>query len=147
MTASGLRLLAEDAEDLAILSVHLQDAVARIGDMAYLPRQKRFAALVSRFCWEGCDEAATGERVLAGLHFDRVLGVKAYKVRQNDPDAVVQVLALNFAPKGEVAGVVELLLAGGGCIRLEVECIDAQLRDLTETWPAAARPKHGLEET
>ena len=147
MSSNGLRLLAEDAEDLAVLSVHLQDAVLRIGDMAYLPKQKRFAALVNRFCWEGCDEAATGERVLAGLHFDRVLGVKASKVRQDSPDAVVQLLALHFEPKGDVAGTVEFLLAGGGRIRLEVECIDAQLRDLSESWPASARPKHGLEET
>lgn len=147
MTKSGLRLLAEDAEDLAVLSAHLQDAVVRIGDMAYLPKQKRFAALVNRFCWEGCDEVATGERVLAGLHFDRVRGVKAQKVRQDDPEAVVQLLALNYEPTDEVAGTVELLLAGGGRIRLDVECVDAQLRDLSETWPAAARPKHGLEET
>ena len=88
-----------------------------------------------------------GERVLAGLHFDRVLGVKASKVRQDSPDAVVQLLALHFEPKGDVAGTVEFLLAGGGRIRLEVECIDAQLRDLSESWPASARPKHGLEET
>ena len=37
-----LRLLALDAEDLALVSAHVQDAVLRVGDLAYLPRKKAF---------------------------------------------------------------------------------------------------------
>jgi hypothetical protein len=143
--SDGLRLMAEDEEDLAILSAHLQDAVMRVGDLAYLKKSRRFAAFVNRFCWEGCPEGSTGERTRSGLHFNNVLNVQAMNVRQNDPDAVVELLALRFEPKSDGAGLIDLRLAGGGRIRLEVEAIDAALRDISEHWPARARPAHSLE--
>jgi hypothetical protein len=80
------------------------------------------------------------------LHFDNVLSVKALNVRQTDPDAVIELLALRFEPKAEGAGYIDLMLAGGGRIRLEVEAIEATLRDISEHWPARARPAHSLEE-
>ena len=142
----ALRLIAEDEEDLAIISAHLQDAVMRIGDMVYLPKSRRFAAFMNRYCWEGCGEDGLGERTLSGLHFNNVLKVKAMNVRQDDPEAVAELLALKFEPKGEGAGTVDLLLAGGGRIRLEVEAIEATLRDISEHWPARARPAHSLDD-
>ena len=144
--SEGLRLIAEDEEDLAILSAHLQDAVMRIGDLAYLPKSRRFAAFLNRYCWEGCGDDAVGERTRSGLHFNNVLSVRAMNVRQDKPDAIVELLALRFHPKGEGAGAIDLMLAGGGCIRLEVEAIDAALRDISRHWPARARPAHSLDD-
>ena len=140
-----LRLLAQDEEDLKIISAHLQDAVMRVGDLAYLPKHRRFAALVNRFCWEDCGEGNFGVRVRAGLHFDGVLKVQSQNLRQDDPDAVAVLLAIDFTPESDGGGVIDLLLSGGGRIRLEVECIDAALRDITEPRPAVARPAHDLE--
>jgi hypothetical protein len=146
---TALRLLAEDEEDLNIVSAHLQDAVIRIGDLAYLPKQHRFAALVNRFCWEGCPEGQKGTRVQSGLHFDTVLNVQSNHVRRDDPNAVVELLAIKFSADGGAGGggggAIELLLAGGGRIKLDVECIDVQLRDMTAPRPAVARPAHDLE--
>ena len=99
-----MKLLAEDEEDLKIISAHLQDAVLRVGDLAYLPKQQRFAALVNRFCWEGCREGEIGARVQAGLHFDGVLKVQSQNVRQDDPDAVAELLAIHFTPRAKAAG-------------------------------------------
>jgi hypothetical protein len=144
---NALRLLAEDEEDLHIVSAHLQDAVIRVGDLAYMPGQRRFAALVNRFCWEGCPEGQVGTRVRSGLHFNSVLKVQASRLRREDPDAVVELLAIKFTPRGEAGGAIELMLAGGGCIKLDVECIDVQLRDMTEPRPAVARPAHDLEQS
>ncbi len=141
----GLRLLAEDEDDLKIISAHLQDAVTRVGDLAYLPRSRRFAAIVNRYCWEGCGDDAIGERRRAGLHFDGVLAVKALNVRQNDPNAIIELLTIKFTPENDGAGTIDLMLAGGGCIRLNVEAIDVTLRDMEEHWPATARPVHGVE--
>jgi hypothetical protein len=140
-----LRLLAEDEEDLKIISAYLQDAVMRVGDLAYLARHRRFAALVNRFCWEDCGEGNLGVRVRAGLHFDGVLKVQAQNVRQDDPDAVAVLLDIEFTPEKDGGGVIDLMLSGGGRIRLQVECIEAALRDITEPRPAVARPAHDLE--
>jgi len=149
MSAEGIRLLATDEEDLKILSVHLQDAVARLGDFVYQAKRRRFVALFNRFRWEdaGRTRQAPGMRVRSGLHFDDVLSVKSQNVRRGDPDAVVELLALRFVPGEDGAGVVEFVLAGGGVIRLEVECIDAQLRDVSKPWPAVARPAHDTART
>jgi Protein of unknown function (DUF2948) len=146
MTDGGLNLGAEDEEDLAILSAHLQDAVVRVGDLAYLKKSRRFAAFLNRYCWEGCPEGSLGERTRSGLHFNNVIKVQAMNVRQDDPDAIVELLALKFELQGDGGGIIDLLLAGGGRIRLEVEAIDAGLRDISEHWPARARPEHSLGE-
>ena len=142
---TALRLLAEDDEDLKIVSAHLQDAVIRIGDMIFQPKHHRFVAVLDRFCWEGCGAAGPGSRVRAGLHFDSVLKVQSQNMRQTDPEAVAVLLAIEFTPSGEGAGYIDLFFAGGGRIRLHVECIDAVLRDMAEPRPAVARPAHDLE--
>ena len=137
-----LKLAAADAEDLEILSARLQDAAAKIKDLVWLPKQRRFAALFNRFRWEDSQGQAT--RVRAGLHFDGVLSVKSQHMKRGAPDAVVSLLTIRFAPKDgeDPGGTVELVFAGGGTIRLEVECIDAELRDLTGPWAALGRPRH-----
>jgi hypothetical protein len=140
-----LKLLVQDEEDLGVVSACLQDAVIRAGDIAYIAKQRRFAAVLSRFCWEGCPDGEKGTRVRSGLHFDSVLSVKTTHVTRENPDAVAELLAIQFHGEGETGGTIELVLAGGGRIRLEVECIDAQLCDLTEPRPAIARPAHNLE--
>ena len=142
---SALKLLAQDDEDLKILSAHVQDSVMRVGDLAYLPKQHRFAMLLNRFCWEECAEAGIGARVLTGLHFDGVLKVQTHNLRQDRPDAVVALLAIEFTAADDGGGTIDLVLAGGGRVRLFVECIDAVLRDMAEPRPAVARPEHDLE--
>jgi len=136
------KLAAADAEDLEVLSARLQDATAKLKDLVWLPKQHRFAALFNRYRWE--ETRGAGTRVRAGLHFDGVLAVKSQSLKRGAPDAVVSLLTIQFTPKGgeDPGGVVELVFAGGGSLRLEVECIDAQLRDLTGPWAAIARPKH-----
>ena len=66
---SGLKLLAQDDEDLKIISAHLQDAIMRVGDMVYLPRRRRFVAVMNRFCWEDCGEHQAGRARSGGTAF------------------------------------------------------------------------------
>src|SRR5581483_7546374 len=95
-TAEGMTrevLAAQDAEDLKVISAALQDAVARVGDLVWLPKTRRFAALFNRFKWE----AATGKRsrnlrVRSGLRIDSVLSAKSYKINRGAPDAVLSLL-------------------------------------------------------
>lgn len=142
-----LSLLAEDEEDLSIMSAYLQDAIVRLRDIAYLPKSRRFALLANRYCWE-CDvDGEVGSRKFAGIHFDAVVRAKSTNIRRTNPDAVLQLLAVRFVRNEEEGegGIVDLCFAGGGRIRLEVECIDAALRDLSGPWQARGRPAHSLE--
>ncbi len=137
-----LKLAAADAEDLLMLSARLQDAVGKLKDFVWLPKQRRFAAMVNRFRWE--DAKGPGTRVRAVLRFDGVSKVQSINVKQGAPDAVISLLAITFVPNddNDPAGTIELALAGGGTIRLSVECIDAELADQTGHWAARAKPDH-----
>ena len=143
-------LTAADADDLQVISARLQDAVAQVKDLVWLPKTRRFAALFNRFKWETAEERkGRGDnlRVRAGLHFDGVLAVRSQNMLRGDDDAVVALLAIAFTPKGaeDPGGAIDLLFAGGGAIRLEVECIDAGLSDLSGEWAALGRPEHQTE--
>jgi hypothetical protein len=139
-----LRLIAQDEEDLKIISAHLQDAVVKVSDMAYLPHSRRFVIVLNRFCWED-RSAPQGMRARAGLHFDGVLKVQAQNLRQDDANAVLELLAIAFNKGGDAGGSVDLSFAGGAKLRLVVECIDAAMADIGGPWPATARPKHRLD--
>lgn len=142
---SRLKLAAADAEDLEVISARLQDAVLKLKNVSWQPRKRRFAAVVNRLQWE----AGGQTRVRAGLHFDGVLKVQSQKVKLGAGEAVVSILAVTFTANGgeDPGGVIEIVLAGGGVFRLTVECIDAQLVDLTSSWAARARPDHESEKT
>ncbi len=148
---SDLRLSAEDAADLEVISAFLQDAVTKVGDLAFLPSARRFAMVLNRFRWEG--ETATGksagalrthERVRAGLHFENVLKAQARGIRQDHADGVLNLLALRFEELDTPSGIVILTFSGGGELRLEVEALDAHLSDLGLVWPTPNLPEHDL---
>jgi hypothetical protein len=149
MSANGLVLTAEDAEDLQIIAARLQDAVGQLKDFVYLPKKRRFAALLNRFEWERSEKSRGGGnlRVRSGLRFDDVLSVKSKNLKLGAPNAVVSLLTISFARKSQddSAGTIELVFSGGGVIRLEVECIDAGLQDVSGAWSARGRPVHELE--
>lgn len=129
-----LKLIAFDGEDLAVLSAHLQDATLGVADMAYLPRQKRFVAIANRFHWTHALDggAASGEQWPAALRLERVLGARFMGIDLETGTAVLSLLAVQYAPvaPSEPEGFVTLYFAGGGAIRLQVECVEAELRDL-----------------
>jgi hypothetical protein len=138
-----LKLAALDADDLAVVSAHLQDAILRAGDLAYLPRERRFALVARRFDWTA-PEGTPPRRRLTGLHFDRVLGVRARGVPRDEPDAVLELLAITFEPGESPSGTATLVFAGGAAIRLDLECIEAGMKDLGPVWEAESRPVHAV---
>lgn len=143
---ADLKLLAFDADDLAVVSAHLQDAVLQVADMAYLPKERRFAAIANRFDWA----AATGahgdkpalERRRTALRFERVLGARLQGIDLKAKRQVLSLLAVQFEEQDTPGGFITLIFAGGGAIRLTVECIECELRDLGAAWAARGQPVH-----
>ncbi|WMT87754.1 DUF2948 family protein [Pelagibacterium sp. 26DY04] len=142
---TDLKLLALDSEDLEIVSAHLQDAVVRVGDMGYSKSDKRFVLLMNRYAWEAGDARGRGQRKRAGLHFDHVTVAHAEGFDLKSKEGVLELLAVTFEPKDAPSGEVLLTFAGGGRVRLEVECLEARLRDLGGVWAAKAQPKHDVD--
>ena len=117
--AEPLRLLAEDADDLQIISAALQDAILKPVDIVWERQARRLTIAFSRFCWE-----CGGTRVLSAMQFGDVLAVKSRRLPRN-PDASLELLALDFEPTEAPSGRVILMFAGGGDLRIDVECLDA----------------------
>ncbi|MEJ1161773.1 DUF2948 family protein [Prosthecomicrobium sp. N25] len=136
-----LKLMALDAEDLKVVSACIQDAVLKVGDLRWQARDKRFVVAMNRLAWEEQPETGTCQRRRACLHFDRVLSVKSSGVPKDRPGEVLCLLAVTFSETDAPAGMVDLVFAGGGAIRLTVECLEAQLADLGAAW-AARLPAH-----
>ena len=140
-----LKLIAFDADDLKVISAHLQDAVFRVGDLAFLPRERRFAAVGNRFDWSDALAAAQPAdyvRRRAALRFERVLRAKVQGIDLDAKDKVVALLAIAFEAGEAPEGSMTLHFADGGAIRLEVECIEAELTDLGPVWRASTKPQH-----
>ncbi len=142
MTDAPLKLLARDAEDLSVMSVHLQDAELKIADLVYLPRERRFAFAVDRFDWERRTLENKNCRRRTAVHFEDVTKVSSRGVPLDDKAAKLNLLALAFEPGEEPSGAVNLLIEGGGIIRVEVDCLEAALKDLGPTWDCGCCPSH-----
>ena len=142
-----LKLLALDEEDLAVVSSHLQDAVLKVGDVAYLPSQKRFAAILNRFDWESASgqENKDYQRRRSALRFDRVLSAKHKGLRLDAPNSVLSLLAVCFEAGDAPSGRVTLTFSGDVLIQLEVECLEVELRDLGPAWSTRHKPEHSGE--
>ncbi len=145
-----LKLFAFDADDLGVISAHLQDALLKVGDIAFLPGERRFAALGNRFDWadalqNGKGGTAEYVRRRMALRFERVLAAKVQSIDLQRKGAVLSLLTIGFEPNPapeDPGGHIVLRFADGGAIRLEVECIEAELQDLGPVWRAKSMPQH-----
>lgn len=139
-----LKLLALDDEDLQIISAHMQDSVFKASDLEWHGKRGHFYLVVNRFVWEKAARASEGyERRKAALSFKRVQAVRTLGIDRRDDQAVYSLLAIRFSRKDEGPdGTIELTLAGGSAISLDVECIEAQLADTGGVWGTENRPKH-----
>jgi hypothetical protein len=138
-----LKLHAADLKDLSVISAMVQDALAPIGDIAFLADEGSFVMALNRFRWEDAKADAHGgdgtahQRVHAGLRFDRVKSVQYRNIDLRDRGRYLDLLAI-ACDEGRVV----LHFAGGAAIRLEVEELACALGDLDEPWPTAWKPAH-----
>jgi Protein of unknown function (DUF2948) len=142
-----LKFVVLDEEDLEVVSTHLQDAVVKVADVHWRPAEKRLVLALNRFDWEGAQcQNPEFHRRRSALRFERVLSCKCKSVNPAGQDAVLNLLAVEFTETDAPAGVVTLTFSGGPALRLEVECLEAELADLGPEWTAAACPAHAVSD-
>jgi hypothetical protein len=139
----GLKLLALESEGLGVISAHVQNTCVKRSDMAWLPRQRRFVVAGMRYDWVAAKHGPA-ERVSSVLRFDRVLKVSHLGLSEKGDDAVLNLLAVTFVKTEPPAGLITLAFADGTLIRLEVECVEAELCDMGLRRPATACQGHAL---
>jgi len=129
--AAQLKLIALDADDLMVISAHVQDARVKVSDIIWRQNEKRLVVGMSRLDWE---QSLAGEtsprRLIAALRFDRVLACKSRSIDLGTPDAALELLAIEFHPAEPPSGSAVLLFSHGGALRLDLECLECELTDL-----------------
>ncbi|KJS10946.1 MAG: hypothetical protein VR78_13635 [Hoeflea sp. BRH_c9] len=139
----SLKLIALDETDLAVISACLQDAVFKTGDTAFLARDRIFTLEANRFVWEEGSDKKSFERRRSLIAFKQVQAVKSRGIDLKADDTVHSLLAVTFSAGEEApAGAIELLLSGGGGIRLEVDCVEVQFADIGGGWETKFKPRH-----
>jgi hypothetical protein len=143
-----LRLRAEDAGDLQVLSALVQDAVLTAADMAWDRGRRRFSLLLNRFRWEDKPAAQRRgrefERVRSVLAADDVMSVARQGLDPKDGDTVLSLLALGWEPREDGTGRIVLTFSGDGAVALEVEALNLVLQDVTRPYaaPSGKAPEH-----
>jgi hypothetical protein len=143
-----LRLVAQDAEDLRVISTLVQDAVLPVTELKFDPRRRRFAALLNRFRWEDRDQAQRAgrpyERVRSLLVVEDVRKVQSTGFDRAEHDLVLSLLSMTFEAGQDGTGRLTLVLAGDGAVALEVEALEVRLDDVTRPYraPSGQVPHH-----
>ncbi len=155
-----LKIIARDAEDLAVVSACLQDALIPLNEMRYLPEERRFIMVANRFRWEravqGGQEPAPAtdasfesdedfgalQRTNAGICIDRVVAVRSRSIDRSRPDDFLSLLSVQLD-----GNKLSFLFAGGGVIQEEIEALALYLSDLGKAWPTQWLPEHAPDST
>ena len=95
--AEKLKLLAQDADDLVLISAALQDAQVKLADISYAPAARTLTFPLTRHRWE----ADGREQVASAVQFGDVLNVK---VRGLDRDKTCSLMAVEFMENAEPPG-------------------------------------------
>ena len=141
MATTQLKLMALDADDLAVISAHVQDARVRTSEIIWRQGEKRLVIGMRRLDWEQtlCGET-TQRRLIAALRFDRVLSCKSRHIDLEAQDAVLDLVGIEFHEGEAPSGSALLVFAQGGALRLDVECLECELTDLGADDPSTSDP-------
>ena len=145
-----LKLVALDKDDIEVVSAHVQDALVRVAEIFWRPREHRFVMALKRFDWMNAVDLGGSKdgyspdyrRCRTALRFERVTACKCRNLDQANKDTTLNLLAVKFDAGNGPSGAITLTFSGGGAIRLDVECLEAELADLGEVYAAVSCPDH-----
>ena len=141
-----LKLTTLDADDLGVISAACQDALVAVRDCAYFKDEKRFVLLLNRFRWEADPTVeAAYSRTHSALVFNEVTAVRHHEIPLDEPDRMLELLALVLDYRGDGDRSVTLRFAAGRAIRLEIARLACHLGDVGEPWATPWKPAHPVE--
>jgi hypothetical protein len=120
-----------------------QDAVFPSSEMILNSEKRRFAILLNRYLWEK-NKSKNAERAQAVLAFEDVKNVQTQNINKSDNNLALCLLNISFKAEEDGMGTIQIILSGGGKIRLQVEALEVSLRDVTQPYLAPSRliPHH-----
>src|SRR4029078_10148206 len=122
-----LKLIALDADDLAVISAHVQDARVQASDIVWRQDEKRLVVGMNRLDWEQTLSGGTApRRSLAAVRFDRVLSCKSRNIDLEVPEAMLELVGIEFHPGEAPGGSALLLFRHGGAPRSDGGCTETE---------------------
>ncbi|MFL2843986.1 MAG: DUF2948 family protein [Alphaproteobacteria bacterium] len=137
--SNTLKLIAQDDEQLTIISSLAQDSIIKSNEMGYDKKTKRFALLMNRYR----HEEENPSRIRTAIHFDYVDSVKSVGIDKETNDDILVLLAIRFEAKSKPSGSIFLEFSNNKSITFDVESIEAFLTDMGEPWKIPNKPVHG----
>ena len=143
-----LSLAAQNEEDLVVISTLCQDSIIKVANIKWAKKSKRFYLLINRYCWELNDlskkKSSNVLRINSIMSFNSVLSVKSVGIKQNNKSDITSLLALNYNFFTFEKQIIDLIFSGNSQITLNIECIDAFLKDISEPFESTTSklPKH-----
>tara|TARA_B000000609_G_C24100042_1_gene307872 strand:- start:476 stop:898 length:423 start_codon:yes stop_codon:yes gene_type:complete len=136
--SNALKLIAQDDEQLTIISSLAQDSIIKTNEMGYDKKTKRFALLMNRYR----HEEENPSRIRTAIHFDFVDAVKSVGIDKQSSDDILVLLAIRFEGKSKPSGSIFLEFSNNKSITVDVESIEAFLTDMGEPWKIPNKPVH-----
>ena len=119
------KIIAQSQEDLQIISALCSEAKIKINNIKYLRSNKIFLIFLSRFNNEDIDN----KRLINSIvKFEYVETTKSKNINQNNPDLVLELLAINVFKKDHNFEIT-LLFSKNRIITLNAEVIEVTLED------------------
>ena len=136
--SSNLKLIAQDEEQLTIISSLTQDSIIKTNEMGYDNKTKRFALLMNRYRHEEEDPS----RIRCAIHFDYADSLKSIGIEKQSNDDILVLLAIRFESKVKPSGSIFLEFSNNKSITIDVESIEAFLTDMGDSWKIPNKPVH-----
>ena len=119
------KIIAKSSEDLQFISACCYQAKVKISDIKYLPKNKIFIISLERYNRETEEKKS---KINSIIKFEFIESTKSKKIDQNNPDLILELLAIDVFKKNFKYEIV-LLFSNNKIINLNAEVIEITLED------------------
>ena len=143
---TNLKLLANNTNDLKVISAHLQDSILTTKNIANLKKNRLFLLEFNRFMWEDIEKGILrkNKRIRSILKIDNVISVQSKNINQENKDRFLEFLTIEVDENTRNNYNLNLIFAGDALIKITVEVIEVYLDDQGEPWESKTEPKHKI---
>ena len=119
------KIIAKDPQGLQMISAYCSESRVKIHEIKYLKQNKIFLLSIQRLSRE---VDGSKDEINSILKFDYISSSKSKNIDQNNPDLIIELLAINLF-KRDHNYEITLLFSNNAIITLSAEIIEATLED------------------
>ena len=146
MNTKNLKLIANNSEDLKVISAHLQDSIVSTLDIANLKKNRIFLLQLNRFMWEDVEKGVfrKNKRIRTVLKFENVLSVLSRNINPKGKERFLDFLTMESNILEDKTCEINLIFSGDVVIKIKAEVIETTLDDQGSPWETKNKPKHNF---